>query len=148
MNTLEKAKVALAEIHDVLSHDLTKQAQEAVESVGSMISHLIVAIRVGGIGEVAAQARWEAIQQWMPTLCVECAGKGERWGTIGGDGYDDRCCAEADVPFVCSECNGTGLEKVTESSHGAGNRPAGASLITSRESQKRALSRSEEVNAK
>jgi len=40
--------------------------------------------------------------------CPECNGTGEIEVQIGGDGYDNRCCALADAPVVCPECNGTG----------------------------------------
>jgi len=40
--------------------------------------------------------------------CPECNGTGEIEIQIGGDGYDNRCCAVADVPVECPECNGTG----------------------------------------
>jgi len=40
--------------------------------------------------------------------CPDCDGKGEYEAQIGGDGYDDRCCALADVMCVCPTCKGTG----------------------------------------
>lgn len=43
--------------------------------------------------------------------CPECNGTGEIEIQIGGDGYDNRCCAVADVPVECPECNGTGKVK-------------------------------------
>jgi RecJ-like exonuclease len=42
--------------------------------------------------------------------CERCRGTGEVETQIGGDGYDDRCCALADVPCVCPDCDGTGRE--------------------------------------
>jgi hypothetical protein len=49
-------------------------------------------------------------QALAPVPCEECDGEGEVEITIGGDGYGDRCAALADVPRVCHECNGTGVE--------------------------------------
>ena len=40
--------------------------------------------------------------------CWMCEGTGEYETTIGGDGYDGRCCATADVICICPNCNGTG----------------------------------------
>lgn len=36
--------------------------------------------------------------------CAECSGTGVRHGTIGGDGYGDRCAAIADVEYDCEDC--------------------------------------------
>lgn len=47
-----------------------------------------------------------------PAPCTECNGTGVREITIGGDGYGDRCGAEADVETVCWACQGTGVEPV------------------------------------
>jgi hypothetical protein len=44
--------------------------------------------------------------------CSACRGTGAVERQIGGDGYDDRCCALADVECVCSECNGVGFVHV------------------------------------
>ena len=41
-------------------------------------------------------------------ICEVCDGEGEYETTIGGDGFDGRCCAEADVYVVCLDCDGTG----------------------------------------
>ena len=40
--------------------------------------------------------------------CELCRGTGEIETQIGGDGYGNRCCALADVPCVCPDCDGTG----------------------------------------
>ena len=44
----------------------------------------------------------------MPKSCPECNGAGVYEATIGGDGYDNRCCALADVECICGECGGMG----------------------------------------
>jgi len=40
--------------------------------------------------------------------CPDCDGRGWYEKTIGGDGYNDRCCALGDVDVVCGRCRGTG----------------------------------------
>ena len=56
-----------------------------------------------GVRSVVAEPRDGAVHQGGV-----CGGEGEYETTIGGDGYDDRCCAQADVPVICGECDGTG----------------------------------------
>lgn len=46
--------------------------------------------------------------------CEQCRGAGEYETTIGGDGFDGRCCAEADVYVECGECDGTGYVPIWE----------------------------------
>jgi hypothetical protein len=42
--------------------------------------------------------------------CETCGGSGEIEISIGGDGFDGRCCGTADVPTICGICDGTGIE--------------------------------------
>ena len=42
-------------------------------------------------------------------VCPECGGEGSYETSIGGDGFDGRCCAVADVEVECLECNGVGF---------------------------------------
>ncbi len=44
--------------------------------------------------------------------CETCDGSGEIEIQIGGDGYGGSCCALADVPSVCPDCDGTGKGEV------------------------------------
>jgi hypothetical protein len=54
----------------------------------------------------------------MPKMiCPDCNGTGSYEASIGGDGYDDRCCALADVECVCQRCRGTGIIDEVRSKH-------------------------------
>lgn len=43
--------------------------------------------------------------------CDACRGTGTVERQMGGDGFNDRCCALADVECVCSECDGVGFTR-------------------------------------
>jgi hypothetical protein len=53
---------------------------------------------------MAAAPELLALAQKLASECAECNGTGTRHGTIGGDGYGDRCAAIADVEYDCEEC--------------------------------------------
>jgi len=53
---------------------------------------------------IAAAPELLALARSYASECAECNGTGTRHGTIGGDGYGDRCAALADVEYDCEDC--------------------------------------------
>lgn len=60
---------------------------------------------------VAASVTGTAVkyQSVVYLTCETCDGSGEIEIQVGGDGFNGRCCAVADVPAPCPECDGSGL---------------------------------------
>lgn len=53
---------------------------------------------------IAAAPELLALARKYASECAACNGTGTRHGTIGGDGYGDRCAAIADVEYDCEDC--------------------------------------------